>query len=180
MKLLPARGVEVSMMGLKEHYQQLQDRVQYFDYTTRELQNTLTPDKVLQLLEEGNARFRRGEQLTRDLSRQLEATAQVQHPMAIVLSGASSRTPIEMIFDVGLGELYCARVIANFVSRGVLGSLEHATVVAGAKLIVVMGHSNSAACRMAIESHLRQQQGRRCDGVRKSRFGHHRDPVLTG
>jgi carbonic anhydrase len=157
-EVAPARGVEVSMMGLKEQYQQLQDRVQYFDYTTRELQDMLTPDKVLQILEEGNVRFRRGEQLTRDLTRQLKATAQVQHPMAIVLSGASSRTPIEMIFDVGLGELYCARLIANFVSRGVLGSLEHATVVAGAKLIVVMGHSNSAACRMAIESHLKQRK----------------------
>lgn len=63
-----------------------------------------------------------------------------------------------MIFNVGLGELYCARLIGNFVSRGVLGSLEHACAVAGAKLIVVMGHSNSAACRMAIESKLSQQK----------------------
>jgi carbonic anhydrase/SulP family sulfate permease len=145
------------MVGLKEHYDQLEDRVQYVDYTTRELQSKLTPDKVLQILQEGNERFRTGQPLTRDLTRQLEVTADIQHPLAIVLSGASSRTPVELIFDVGLGDLYCARLIGNFISRGVLGSLEHACVVAGAKLIVVMGHCNSAACRMAIESSRSQQ-----------------------
>ncbi len=152
-EVAPARGVEVSMIGLKEHYQQLSDRVQYVDYTTREMQNKLTPGKVLQILQDGNERFRTGQQLTRDLTRQLEATADNQHPLAIVLSGASSRTPIEMIFDVGLGDLYCARIIGNYISRGTLGSLEHACVIAEAKLIVVMGHSNSAASRMAIESY---------------------------
>ena len=151
-EVAPARGVEVSMLGLKEHYQQLEDRVQFVDYTTREMQSSLTPDGVLQLLREGNERFLKGQQLTRELSRRLEATADIQHPLAIVLSGASSRTPVEMIFDMGLGDLYCARVIGNYISHGTLGNLEHACVVAGAKLIVVMGHSNSAACRLAIES----------------------------
>ncbi len=156
-EVAPARGVEVSMLGLREHYQQLGDRVQYVDYTTRELQSSLTPDGVLQLLREGNERFLKGQQLTRDLTRHLEATADIQHPLAIVLSGASSRTPIEMIFDMGLGDLYCARVIGNYISHGTLGNLEHACVVAGAKLVVVMGHSNSAACRLAIESRLTQR-----------------------
>ena len=156
-EVAPVRGVEVSLIGLREHYDQLEDRVQYVDFTTRDMQDKLTPEQVLQILREGNERFRAGQQLTRDLTRQLEVTADVQHPLAIVLSGASSRTPVEMIFDVGLGDLYCARVISNFISRGILGSLEHATVIAGAKLIVVMGHSNSAACRLAIESHLAQQ-----------------------
>ena len=102
-EIAPARGVEVSMLGLKEHYEQLEDRVQYVDYTTREMQASLTPEKVQQILEEGNERFRTGQQLTRDLTRQLEATAEKQHPLAIMLSGASSRTPVEMIFDVGIG-----------------------------------------------------------------------------
>jgi carbonic anhydrase/SulP family sulfate permease len=145
------------MMGLKEHYDELEDRVQYVDYTTREMQSALTPDRVLQLLREGNERYRTGQLLTRDLSRQLGATADTQHPLAIVLSGASSRTPVETVFDMGIGDLYCARVIGNYISRGVLGNLEHACVLAGAKLIVVMGHSNSAACRMVIESHISQQ-----------------------
>jgi carbonic anhydrase len=156
--IAPARGVEVSMLGLKEHYKQLEDRVQYVDYTTREMQASLTPEKVQQILQEGNERFRTGRQLTRDLTRQLDATAEARHPLAIVLSGVSSRTPIEMIFDVGLGEIFCARVTGNLISGGALGSLEYACAVAGAKLIVVMGHSHSAVMRMAIESLLTQRQ----------------------
>ncbi len=154
----PARGVAVSMLGLKDHYEQLEDRVQYVDYTTREMQASLTPDRAQQILEEGNERFRTGQQLTRDLTRQLEVTAETQHPLAIILSGASSRTPVEMIFDVGLGEVYCARVTGNLVSVGVLGTLEYACAVAGTKLIVVMGHSNSAVVRMAVESLLMKRQ----------------------
>lgn len=153
-EIAPARGIEVSMIGLKEHYEQLEDRVQYVDFATRELQDQLTPDQVLQILREGNERFRNGERLTRDLTRQREATAESQHPLAIVLSGASSRTPVEIIFDVGLGDLYCARIIGNLPTTAILGNLEHACVLAGAKLIVVMGHSNSAACRLAVEATL--------------------------
>ena len=108
-EIAPARGVEVSMLGLKEHYGQLEDRVQYMDYTMREMQESLTPEKVQEILEEGNRRFRTSQQLTRDLTHQLEATAEKRHPLAIILSGASSRTPVEMIFDVGLGETFCAR-----------------------------------------------------------------------
>ena len=107
-EIAPVRRVQVSLIGFKDHYEQLVDRVQYVDYTTRELQAQLTPDQVLQVLREGNARFRTGQQLTRDLNRQLKATAHSQHPLAIVLSGASSRTPVEMIFDVGLGDIFCA------------------------------------------------------------------------
>lgn len=157
-EIAPARGVEISLLGLKEHYEQFEDRVQYVDYTTREMQASLTPERVQQILEEGNERFRSGRKLTRDLTRQLNATAETQHPLAIILSGASSRTPVEMIFDVGLGEIYCARVTGNLVSEGVLGSLEYACAVAGAKLIVVMGHSNSALVRLAVESFLNQRQ----------------------
>jgi carbonic anhydrase/SulP family sulfate permease len=153
-EIAPARSVQVSMIGLKEHYQQLQDRIHYADYTTRDLQSQLTPDQVLQILRDGNERFRTDQRLTRELTRQLESSAHGQHPLAVVFSGASSRTPVEMIFDVGLGDLFCVRVSGNLVRRGVLGSLEYACAVAGAKLIVVMGHGNSAVCRMAIESHV--------------------------
>ncbi len=149
-EVAPARGVQVSMVGLRDHYEQLADRIQYVDYTTRELQASLTPAKVLQVLREGNERFRTGQRLTRDLTRQLEATADGQHPLAIVLSGASSRTPVEMIFDVGLGDIYCARITGNLVSVGVLGTLEYACAVAGARLIVVMGHNNSAVVKLAV------------------------------
>jgi carbonic anhydrase/SulP family sulfate permease len=148
----PARRVRVSLLGFQEHYEQVPDRVQYMDYTTRELQEALTPEIVLRILQEGNERFRSGRPLTRDLKRQLQATADGRHPLAAVLSGASSRTPIELIFDVGLGEIFCARVTGNFLSVGVLGSLEYACRVSGARLIVVLGHNNSEIVRIAIES----------------------------
>ena len=169
----PARGVQVSMAGLKDHYDQLADRIQYVDYTTRELQASLTPGGVLKVLQEGNQRFRTGQPLIRDLTRQLEATADGQHPLAIVLSGASSRTPVEMIFDVGLGDIFCARVTGNLVSVGVLGTLEYACAVAGAKLIVVMGHNSSAVVRMAVNAFLSQDNERPPHGCT------HLEPVLT-
>jgi len=151
-EIAPVRGIRVSRVGFKEHYEQLEDRVQYTDCSTRELQTSLTPDLVLQVLRDGNERFRTGQPLTRDLTRQLEATADARHPLAIVLSGASSRTPVEMIFDMGLGDIFCARVTGNLASVGVLGTLEYACAVAGAKLVVVMGHANSAVMRMAVEA----------------------------
>lgn len=157
-EVAPARGVRVSLIGFKERYKQLDDRVQYADYSTREVQESLTPDQVLQILRDGNERFRTGRRLTRDLARQLEATANGRHPLAIVLSGASSRTPVEVIFDAGLGDIFCARVTGNLASVGVLGSLEFACAVAGAKLVVLLGHSNSAVMRMAVESYLSGQR----------------------
>jgi carbonic anhydrase/SulP family sulfate permease len=148
----PARGIEVSLVGFKDHYEQVEDRVQYADYSTLELQNSLTPDQVVQILRDGNERFCAGQPLTHDLSRQRRATTVARHPLAIVLSSPSSRTPVEIIFDIGLGALSCTRVSGNLPSVGVLGSLEYACAVAGAKLVLVMGHSNSGMMRLAVES----------------------------
>ena len=96
----PARGVEVSLLGFRNKYQLL-DQIQYVDYSTRDLQNALTPRQVLQILSEGNERFRTGRRLTRDLGRQVRATAGGQHPLAVVLSCIDSRTPTELVFDLG-------------------------------------------------------------------------------
>ncbi len=150
----PAHGVVVSMVGFKDHYDQVEDHIQFADYSTREMQATLTPDQVVQILKDGNQRFLQGQLLTRDLPRQRLITADAQHPMAIVLSGTSSRTPVELLFDMSLGDLFCTRVSGNCVDRAVLGSLEYACVVMRAKLILVLGHSNSMMIRLAIETHL--------------------------
>jgi carbonic anhydrase len=157
-EVAPVRGVQVSLIGFKEHYEQVEDRLQYADYSTRELQTSLTPDQVIQILRDGNDRFSHGQLLTRDLPRQRLVTSGAQHPLAIVLSGASSRTPVEMLFDMGLGDIFCARVTGNQIDPGVLGSLEYACAVAGAKLVLVLGHSNSAVIRLAIETFLSKQR----------------------
>jgi carbonic anhydrase len=146
----PARGVDVSLLGFREKYE-LADRIQYVDHSTRDLQTALTPQEVLQILKDGNERFRSGRRLTRDLGRQVLATAAGQHPLAAVLSCIDSRTPAELIFDLGVGDVFSTRVAGNVSSRKILGSLEYATAVAGAKLIVVLGHTRCGAVTAALD-----------------------------
>ena len=146
-----AHGVELSMVGFREMYPQFEDRIQYVDHTTRELQDSLSPSAVLALLKEGNDRFRSGQRLTRDFSRQVDATAAGQYPMAVVLSCIDSRTPSEFVFDLGLGDIFSVRVAGNVAKDKVLGSIEYACRCAGAKLVVVMGHSSCGAVNAAVD-----------------------------
>lgn len=146
----PARGVHVSLIGFRTKYQ-LRDQIQYVDFSTRELQGSLTPAQVLQIFRDGNERFRTGKRLSRDLSRQVRATAEGQYPLAVVLSCIDSRTPSELIFDLGVGDILSVRVAGNVISDEVLGSIEYACAVAKAKLIVVMGHTRCGAVTAAVE-----------------------------
>lgn len=149
-KTAPARDIKVSLRGFRDKYR-LDDEIQYVDYSTRELQERLTPDQVLELLCEGNERFRTGRTLSRDWDRQLNATADSQHPIAVVLSDVDSRTPIELIFDMGLGDLFGCRVAGNVISPEVLASLEYGCVMAGAPLILVMGHTRCGAVSTTVD-----------------------------
>jgi carbonic anhydrase/SulP family sulfate permease len=146
----PARRVELSVKGFREKYR-LKDQIQYVDFSTRELQSAITPQQVLQVLTDGNERFRTGRQLTRDLGRQVIATASGQHPLAVVLSCIDSRTPAELIFDLGVGDIFSVRVAGNITSRKVLGSIEYGCAVAGAKLVLVLGHTRCGAVTAAVE-----------------------------
>ena len=154
-EIAPVRKVRVSLVGFKDHYEQLEDRVQFADYSTRELQASLTPDQVMQILQDGNDRFRSGQPLVRDLARQREATATDRHPLAIVLSGASSRTPVEMIFDTGLGDIFCACDWESREHRRA-GKPRVCLCTGRPKLIVVLGHARSAVMRMAVDAYLKQ------------------------
>jgi len=145
----PARGVEVSLLGFRAKYK-LEDQIQYVDYSTRELQASMTPAQVLQILKDGHERFRTGRRLTRNLVRQVNATAQGQHPLAVVHSCMDSRASAELVFDAGVGDLFSVRVAGNVVSPKVLGSLEYACAVAGAKLVLVMGHTRCGAVTTAV------------------------------
>ncbi|HRH96476.1 MAG TPA: carbonic anhydrase family protein [Prosthecobacter sp.] len=145
-----AHGVEVSLVGFKEHYD-FNDHIEFIDYTSREVQSSLTPAAVLGVLQEGNRRFLAGERIQRDFSRQVAATASGQFPMAAVLSCIDSRTPAEVIFDLGLGDIFSARVAGNIAARDLIGSMEYACVVAGSKLVVVMGHTSCGAVNAAVD-----------------------------
>jgi len=143
----PARGIDVSCIGFKDRYPRITDRVQYVDVSTREMQTKLTPANVLALLKDGNERFVSGKRLHRDLVRQVEETSAGQHPMAAVLSCIDSRAPVELLFDLGIGDVFSARLAGNVASPKALGSLEFACKVAGAKLLLVMGHTRCGAVK---------------------------------
>ena len=118
---------------------------------TKEQQEALTPDQVLNEFIEGNKRFNTGNSIPRDLSMQARKSAPGQYPKAVVLSCLDSRVPVEDVFDQGLGDIFVGRVAGNFVNEDLLGSMEFACKVAGAKLIVVMGHQHCGAVKGAID-----------------------------
>jgi carbonic anhydrase len=149
-KVGPARGVHVSTRGFRDKYD-IDDRIQFVDFTSRETQKDLTPAQALAYLRAGNERFRTGRQLKRDLGRQVIATAVGQHPIAAVLSCIDSRSPAELLFDLGLGDIFSVRVAGNIATDEVLGSIEFATAVAGAKLVVVLGHTRCGAVGAAVQ-----------------------------
>ena len=121
------------------------------DVLTAEEQAALTPNEVLMRFQAGNERFVRSELTARDHSFQIRETANAQFPKAIVLSCVDSRVPVEDVFDKGIGDIFVARVAGNFVNNDILGSMEFATKVAGAKLILVLGHENCGAIHAAID-----------------------------
>jgi len=114
-------------------------------------QAAITPDEAVQRLVEGNQRFVENRRLDRDLLVQVEATRAGQWPFAAVLGCIDSRVPVEAVFDAGIGDLFSARVAGNFVNEDILGSLEFACKVAGAKLVVVLGHTHCGAIKGACD-----------------------------
>jgi carbonic anhydrase/SulP family sulfate permease len=140
----------VSTKGFRPKYE-IADVINFVDFSSRELQQDLTPERVLAYLRAGNERFRTGTQLKRDLGRQMVATAVGQHPVAVVLSCIDSRSPAEILFDMGLGDIFSVRVAGNVATDEVLGSMEFACAVAGAKLVVVLGHTRCGAVNAAVQ-----------------------------
>jgi carbonic anhydrase len=156
----PARRIRVSTRGLKRHYDRAADTVQYVDLSTRELQERMSPRQVVQVLADGNDRFARGVPLVRDQERARRTTSDAQHPLACVFSGTSSRTPVEAVFDLGLGDVSVVRTTGHVAGEAVLGSLEYACDIDGAKLLVVMGHTKNEAMRHALERRARGEDGK--------------------
>ena len=114
-------------------------------------QAAITPDQAFARLKEGNHRFVSGESIKRDYRAQVKATASGQYPFAIVLSCLDSRSIPEIVFDQGIGDIFVARVAGNYATVDILGSMEFGANVAGAKLIVVMGHSECGAIKGACD-----------------------------
>lgn len=150
-KSAPVHDIQLSLVGFKDKYPKLVDRIQYVDFSNYETQNLLTPEEVLVIFQEGNQRFRKNERINRDLNRVLNATSTGQFPLAVVLSCIDSRTPAELVFDLGVGDIFSVRIAGNIADEKVLGSIEYGCAIAGAKLILVMGHTSCGAVRASID-----------------------------
>jgi carbonic anhydrase len=118
---------------------------------TPELQATITPARALELLKEGNLRFINNLRVNRNLLQQANETRDGQWPFATILSCIDSRTSAELIFDQGLGDIFCVRIAGNVVNTDVMGSLEFACQLAGSRLIVVLGHTTCGAIKGACD-----------------------------
>lgn len=117
---------------------------------TYDSQRSMTPEGVLELLKEGNERFVNNLKSNRNLLEQVNDTSDGQFPIAIILSCMDSRTSVELIFDLGLGDVFSARIAGNIINDDILGSMEFACKLAGSKLIVVLGHTHCGAIKGAV------------------------------
>lgn len=119
---------------------------------TKETQATMTPEKALNFLKEGNQRFQNNLKANRNLLGQVNDTRDGQFPFAVILSCIDSRVSAELVFDQGLGDIFSVRIAGNFVNEDILGSIEYGCKVAGSKLVVVLGHTSCGAVSGACDN----------------------------
>lgn len=118
---------------------------------TKEERDSMTPAQVIDELRKGNERFRSAKMAARDYLGQKRSSATGQYPAAVVLGCVDSRVPVEIVFDVGIGDAFIARVAGNVVNDDMLGSMEFACAVSGAKVVLVLGHTACGAVKGAID-----------------------------
>ena len=118
---------------------------------TKETQASMTPEKSIQSLIEGNIRFQNNLSANRNLLEQVKDTSKGQFPFATILSCIDSRIPAEVVFDQGIGDLFSIRIAGNFVNDDILGSMEFACKLAGSKIVVVLGHTSCGAVKGACD-----------------------------
>jgi carbonic anhydrase len=119
---------------------------------SKDERDKLTPAQIVDSLKQGNQRFRDGKMHPHDYLEQKRTSAAGQYPAAAILSCIDSRAPAEIIFDMGIGDAFNARIAGNIANDDLLGSLEFACALAGAKVILVMGHTACGAIKGAIDN----------------------------
>jgi carbonic anhydrase len=118
---------------------------------TKEQRDSMTPAQVIDELKKGNERFRASKMIPRDYLAEKRASAAGQYPAAVVLGCLDSRVPAEIVFDTGIGDAFVGRVAGNVVNDDMLGSMEFACAVSGAKVVLVLGHTACGAVKGAID-----------------------------
>lgn len=119
---------------------------------SKEERDGMTPDAVIERFKQGNLRFRENRPVKHDFLEQKRSSVAGQYPAAVILSCIDSRAPAEIVLDAGIGETFNSRVAGNISNRDILGSMEFACAVAGAKIVLVMGHTRCGAVRGAIDN----------------------------
>lgn len=122
------------------------------DALTQAQRDKMTPEQIIEMMKKGNERFRRGERKNRNYLREQKASAKGQYPAAVLLSCIDSRAPAEVIMDLGIGDIFNCRIAGNIENDDILGSMEFACKLAGAKLVLVMGHTACGAIKGAISN----------------------------
>jgi carbonic anhydrase len=126
--------------------------IAYADALTMAQRDRMTPDDVLALMKEGNKRFYSGQPEDHDFLAQQRTSAKGQYPAAVLLSCIDSRASAETIMDLRIGDVFNSRVAGNVENPDILGSMEFACKLAGAKVVLVMGHTACGAIKGAIDN----------------------------
>ncbi|MDQ3194658.1 MAG: carbonic anhydrase family protein [Bacteroidota bacterium] len=151
--ILLANFLLIVSCGEKKEFDEVKQEVKARnDVMTKELQQATTPAKIIDVLKEGNNKFVKGDLTFTDYPKQIIETSKGQFPSAVILSCLDSRVPVEKVFDLGVGDVFVARVAGNIVNTDMLASMEFGCKVAGAKLIVVLGHTECGAVKAAIDN----------------------------
>jgi carbonic anhydrase len=130
----------------------LSESLVYADALGKEKRDKMTPDEILAAFKRGNKNFSKGLKTSRNYLSEQKATAKGQYPLAVVLSCIDSRAPAETIMDLGIGDIFNTRVAGNIANDDILGSMEFSCKLAGAKVVLVMGHSACGAIKGAIDN----------------------------
>jgi carbonic anhydrase len=118
---------------------------------TKEQRDSMTPLQVIDELKQGNERFRTQKMALRNYVAEKRGSAAGQYPAAGILGCLDSRVPAEIIFDAGIGDMFVGRIAGNVVNDDILGSMEFACAVSGAKVVLVLGHTACGAVKGAID-----------------------------
>ncbi len=150
-KTAPAYDIKMQLVGFREKYK-LFDKEDSIDFSIQEAREKLTPDQVIEILKAGNKRFVEGHPLDRALMRSAATVGTAPVAIAAIISGIDSQTPVEMIFDLGLGQAFTVRMPGVVVGPRAIGGVEYAVSVGGARLVVLLGHADSLLLRLAIQT----------------------------
>jgi carbonic anhydrase len=140
---------------------------------------SLSPPLAVRRLRDGNQRFLQRGSVLEARTFSAELALRPQRPFAIVLGCSDSRTPVEILFDEGFGDLFVVRIAGNVVAPSVVGSIEFAASQFGTRLVLVLGHTRCGAIAATVNA-LRTGNGPESRNIRSitDRIAPHIEPMV--